>query len=341
MKLLPTEEQTILDHVLDLDAKGFPPRPAALKDLADLLLAERKKDPVGPDWPRAFIKRHPELKVKFSRKYDYKRALCEDPEIIQGWFRLVQNIKAKYGILDEDTYNFDETGFMMGQVSSRSVVTSSERHGRPKSIQAGNREWVTLILGINAMGSVIPPFIIFGGKFHLSAWFKEENLPPDWVVSVSQNGWTNNNLGLEWLRHFDTHTKRRTVGSYRLLIIDGHESHKSLQFQNYCKENKIITLCMPPHSSHLLQPLDVGCFAPLKRAYGRQGELLIKQGINHITKIEFLPCFIAAFKVAITKSNIKGSFRGAGLVPFNPEVVISKLNVKLRTPSPLPIIEEH
>ena len=228
MKLLPTEEQTILDHVLDLDAKGFPPRPAALKDLADLLLAERKKDPVGPDWPRAFIKRHPELKVKFSRKYDYKRALCEDPEIIQGWFRLVQNIKAKYGILDEDTYNFDETGFMMGQVSSRSVVTSSERHGRPKSIQAGNREWVTLILGINAMGSVIPPFIIFGGKFHLSAWFKEENLPPDWVVSVSQNGWTNNNLGLEWLRHFDTHTKRRTVGSYRLLIIDGHESHESL-----------------------------------------------------------------------------------------------------------------
>jgi hypothetical protein len=57
------------------------------------------------------------------------------------------------------------------------------------------------------------------------------------------------------------------VGSHRLLIIDGHESHKSLAFQDLCEESKIITLCMPPHTSHILQPLDVGCFAPLKRAY--------------------------------------------------------------------------
>ena len=55
-----------------------------------------------------------------------------------------------------------------------------------------------------------------------------------------------------------------------LLIIDGHESHKSLAFQDLCEENKIITLCMPPHSSHILQPLDVGCFAPLKRAYSKE-----------------------------------------------------------------------
>jgi hypothetical protein len=76
-----------------------------------------------------------------------------------------------------------------------------------------------------------------------------------------------NELGLEWLKHFDAHTKKRTVGTVRLLLINGHESHNSLDFQQYCKDNKIITLCMPPHLSHLLQPLDVGCFAPLKRAY--------------------------------------------------------------------------
>jgi RecB family endonuclease NucS len=60
------------------------------------------------------VKRRPELKVKFNRKYDYKRALCEDPKVIEGWFRLVVNIKAKYGIQDKDIYNFDETGFIMG-----------------------------------------------------------------------------------------------------------------------------------------------------------------------------------------------------------------------------------
>jgi hypothetical protein len=52
--------------------------------------------------------------MKFNRKYDYKRALCEDHRAIRAWFRLVANMKAKYGIQDEDTYNFDETGFIIG-----------------------------------------------------------------------------------------------------------------------------------------------------------------------------------------------------------------------------------
>ena len=54
---------------------------------------------------------------------------------------------------------------------------------------------------------------------------------------------------------------------YRLLILDGHESHLNQGFKDYCLEHKILTLCMPPHSSHILQPLDVVCFSPLKRKY--------------------------------------------------------------------------
>ena len=134
MKLLVTEEDVIVQHILDLDARGFPPRLAAVKDMADSLLAERHRDPVGQNWAATFVKRRPELKVKFNRKYDYKRALCEDPKVIEGWFRLVQNIKAKYGILDDDTYNFDEAGFMMGVISTGAVVTASERRTRPKSV---------------------------------------------------------------------------------------------------------------------------------------------------------------------------------------------------------------
>jgi hypothetical protein len=77
----------------------------------------------------------PKFTIKFNYKYDYKRALCEDPEVIWGWFRLVANIKAKYGIQDEDTYNFNELGFMMGQILTRAVVTALERQGRLKVIQ--------------------------------------------------------------------------------------------------------------------------------------------------------------------------------------------------------------
>jgi hypothetical protein len=174
---------------------------------------------------------------------------------VQGWFCLAQNTKAKYGIQDNNMYNFDETGFMMGMHNTSAVVTASERRSRPKSLQQGNQEWTTSVVCVSAAGWATPPFIIFQGKHHLSAWYKEESVPRDWVLAVSENGWITNELGLKWLEHFNRHTKERSVGGYCLLILDRHESHNSHEFQQYCKEAKIITLCMPPYSSHLLQPL--------------------------------------------------------------------------------------
>ncbi|KAH5487729.1 hypothetical protein HBI31_142170 [Parastagonospora nodorum] len=217
----------------------------------------------------------------------------------------------------------------MGQISTGAVVTASERRGRPKTVQQSNREWTTVIQGVNATKWAIPPFIIFKSRHHLSAWYKEEDLPHNWVIAVSKNGWTTNKLSLQ-----------RVTGAYQLLIIDGYESHDSLKFQQYCKDNKIITICMPPHSSHLLQPLNIGCFAPLKKAYRRQAEELMRNRITHITKLEFLPCFKRAFNAAITPSNIQGGFRGAGLVPFDPEQVILALDVRIRTPL-LPTVEDR
>ncbi|KAL1954570.1 hypothetical protein VTO42DRAFT_1045 [Malbranchea cinnamomea] len=95
--------------------------------------------PVGQNWVRNFANRHEELK-KFSRKYDYQRALCEDPEVTRGWFKLVQNTIAKYGILPDDIYNFDETGFQMGVIATTRVVTGSEKARNPKLVQPGDRE---------------------------------------------------------------------------------------------------------------------------------------------------------------------------------------------------------
>jgi hypothetical protein len=96
---------------------------------------------------------------------------------------------------------------------------------------------------------------------------------------------------------------------------------------------------MPPHSSHFLQPLDVACFSPLKRAYGAEISDLIRSHINHITKIEFLPAYYAAHQRSITKENICAGFQAAGLVPHNPEAVLSRLDVRLCTPPP-PAIPE-
>jgi len=150
-KLTLEEESAIVRYILDLDSRGFPPRPQDVQEMADLLLAERDASlVVGKNWTSNFIKRRTELKTKFSRKYDYKRAQCEDPVIIGDWFKLVRNVVAKYGIVEEDIYNFDEAGFLIGMIATAKVVTSSESRNRPKTTQLGNREWVSIIQGINS-----------------------------------------------------------------------------------------------------------------------------------------------------------------------------------------------
>lgn len=158
-------------------------------------------------------------------------------------------------------------------------------------------------------------------------------LPPTWVIKPTINGWTDNGAGLDWIQHFEKHTAHRKTGDYRMLVFDGHESHVSAAFNRYCTDHNIITPSMPPHSSHLLQPLDVGCFSPLKRAYSRQIEAFMKSHINHLTKVEFFIAFTAAYYSVFTEDNVKAGFIGAGLVPHNPDTVISKLDVRLQTPT--------
>jgi hypothetical protein len=101
-RLSDLEEQIIVQFILDLDSRGFPSRLRFVEEMANSLLADRDELPVGKRWAHNFIKRQPELKTHLFRRYDYQRAKCEDPTTIRGWFRLVQNTIAKYGIRSDD-----------------------------------------------------------------------------------------------------------------------------------------------------------------------------------------------------------------------------------------------
>jgi hypothetical protein len=335
--LTEAEEEVLIQRILDLDQQGFPLRMSVVRETANMLRASRPtppQEPVGKNWVTRLINRTPTLRSAYTRSLDYKRSQCEDPELLRGWFRLVRNMVAKHGILEEDIYNFDETGFAMGLIATSKVVTGAERRGRPKLVQPGNREWVTVIDAINGKGWSVPPFVILKGKVHLRSWYEIEGLPRNWRLAVSDNGWTNDLLAVDWLQHFHEHTIGRTRGAKRLLIMDGHGSHHTAQFEEFCKEHGIITLCMPPHSSHILQPLDVACFGPLKTAYGSLVESQMRLGFNHISKEDFLDLYHTAHDQAITQKNIQSGFRATGLLPFDPEVVLSIISPIICTPSP-------
>lgn len=152
-----------------MDDRGYPLRPANLQSAANLLLQERTKstDCVGQNWLTRFIKRQPDLESRYNRKYDYRRVKCEDPVLLQQWFNLIRNTIVKYGIVTDDIYNFDESGFAMGIASTLRVITSLDRRQKPYLIQQGDREWATVIKAISATSVVLPPMVILKGKVHL------------------------------------------------------------------------------------------------------------------------------------------------------------------------------
>jgi hypothetical protein len=108
---------------------------------------------------------------------------------MKDWFDRLKALRAEHGIQLEDIYNFNETGFAMGLITTSRVVTRAEMLGKPYLIQPGQRKWVTSIECIRTIGFVVPPCIIFKGKVHIKGWFEELGLLADWRIELSANSW--------------------------------------------------------------------------------------------------------------------------------------------------------
>ena len=105
-RLYKYKENAIIQYIRKLDARGFAPTLSYLRQMADQLLAARGGGQVGENWATNFVRRKPGIKSQLTRQRDYRRALCSDSAVVGPWFDLVRNVKAQYGILDEDTNNF-------------------------------------------------------------------------------------------------------------------------------------------------------------------------------------------------------------------------------------------
>ena len=123
-----------------------------------------------------------------------------------------------------------------------------------------------------------------------------------------------------------------STNKYHLLILDGHSSHDTASFDHFCMERKIIPLYMPPHSSPLLQPLNISCFMPLKHYYGQKIREMVQNGIHAIDKMDFLSIYTKIHGQAFSEINILSGFAAVGLIPLKPERVLAKLNIKILTP---------
>ena len=208
--------------------------------------------------------------------------MAENSKVILEWFQKLQCLIDVEGILSEDIYNMDETGFRIGVGKDQLVITKHQRahyFGLPV-----NRESATVVEAIRGNGEVIPPFIILSGSAHMAKWYQTD-LPLNTSMAVSPTGYTNDELTMEWIRHFNAQIKHRTIGVKGLLLMDGYGSHHTKEFIQYCDDNSIIPFGLPPHITYILQPLDVCCFQPLKHYHAKALDIIVRDGCSNITKV--------------------------------------------------------
>ena len=260
--------------------------------------------PIGHEWIYRFLQRHPQFKGTYSRQLESARHKEATPGKISAWFDAfkARTEERKYDLCN--IYNMDETGFAVGETQSTRIIVDSTMKSNWK-VTAGKQEWITVLECIDADGGNLPPVIIFKAKNTNTGWIPKDT-PLNWHFSTSNSGWTSNSHGFKWLRKvFEPESRKKTGNRPRLLIMDGHSSHITGDMIALCIDNNIDLLILPPHCSHLLQPLDVGVYGPLKRFHAQEVDRYTRVGIKRIQRSYWVEIFKSIQEKGLIPLNIR------------------------------------
>ncbi|KAF4287008.1 hypothetical protein CNMCM8689_001357 [Aspergillus fumigatus] len=328
------QDKELIKYINKLTERGLFASHEMLRNFAKELTGKKP----GKHWPGRFLKRHQDdLISTYTTAIDAARKQADSAYKYTLYFELLSRKLQEYELRPEDIYNMDEKGFMIGMLVKGLRIFSKSKYqnsGLKQRLQDGNREWITSIACICADGTSLPPGLIYqaiSGDIQ-DSWLQD--FDPEQhgcFFASSPSGWTNDKLGLAWLKDiFDRYTKEKARRRWRLLILDGHGSHLTMEFINYCDDNKILLMTYPPYSTHSLQPLDVGIFSPLATAYSKQLEEFLHKsmGLSHITKRDFFRLFWPAWEQALSSRNILSSWKTVGISPLDPEIILQRFTKK-------------
>ena len=187
------QEQALIAWIGILDDANISPTPKDSESCANEILARNGSDRrVGKNWAYDLLRRLPnDYNHTIQKPMEAERMDAERLPAIIDWFHRLGVALKHYKIGPKNIYNFDESGFQLGQGKSQRVVTKHKRN--KKSIPTGGvRETVTGVECIAADGWVMPPFFLFRGACHLENWYREQpDLPGSYIIATSSTGWNN------------------------------------------------------------------------------------------------------------------------------------------------------
>jgi hypothetical protein len=168
-----------------------------------------------------------------------------------------------YIIKGKNVLNMDESGARIGCPTGKHVIVPIEVK-KLYTASPENRKSVTIIETIYADGrKPLPPFIITPGKKIMDNWISE-NLVSTEYIKCTPTGYINNNIAIKYLNYLIKYSKAGPNKPWKILLLNGYESHVYKPFQLKASEYNIKLFWFPSHLTHALQPLDVGIFRPWK-----------------------------------------------------------------------------
>jgi hypothetical protein len=216
---------------------------------------------------RWFKKRHPDLTLRTSQGLDCARARGLCPENVASFYSNLEKLYRIHRYLAENIWNCDESGAQVGR-NGGGLVWARKGSQTVHSLMPNEREWIFVLSCINTNGQSIPGFYIFKGKRLMDNYI--EGCEDGATMAMQPEGWMTALLFSQWISHFIKSIESRGVVSpshRHLLIVDGHNSHVTLEVVHKAMQVGLDLLILPSHTSHCLHPLDVSVFGPFKRAF--------------------------------------------------------------------------
>lgn len=319
------DEKRLVSGLLQMEKYGFGlSRKEVLEIVGQFVRSNNINTPFkdgtpGEDWFLAFSKRN-NLSIKKPQSVEIARKKSCNPFTIETYFKLLESTLEELGLknVPHRIWNLDESSFCTDP--SKIKVVGGKNLPCTRTTSAPGRENISVLLVASAAGDKVPPLIIFRGKNIWDQWQAPGNSGyPNTTYAATTNGW----MEVEVFERYFEKCFLTAIGDERpvLLIYDGRSTHLSLKLIETACQSNVTILKLPPHTSHLLQPLDLSVFKPLKTSWDQE---LVKWQRQHVgarlPKREFSRIIGELWK-NLKKEIIQHGFQKGGIYPFCRDVI--------------------
>ncbi|KAJ3615977.1 hypothetical protein MTP99_005568 [Tenebrio molitor] len=320
-------ENKLVEWIVTNAANGFPVNKDGLMYSVQKIVERSHiqtpftKNKPGRKWFDSFLRRNPIVRQKHAEYINKARASISE-EKIRTWFSEVRILlKDDIEVLNhpQRIWNMDETAVFL---SPKGGLVLAER-GKPTYdiTSTSEKDNVTTLITVNALGESAPPLTIF--KYDRLPRAVIDAAPPHWGIGKSDSGWMQSENFYEYFANvFHPFLVKSNIQRPVVMFLDGHGSHLSLALSAFCRENQIILVCLPANATHIMQPLDVAFFYPLKQKWKT---FTRKWMYDHdgftITKKDVPGALNTIMQEEKFQDSIISGFRTTGLYPFDEDGV--------------------